>query len=68
VRFFRIAAFSSTGRRRSGKPGITSGTRVTRSGGFSHASRSSLSRAAAAAMAFARGSSAVRQRARTRRV
>jgi hypothetical protein len=39
-------------------PGTTSGTRSTKSGGLSHASRNSLSRRAASAIALARGSSA----------
>jgi hypothetical protein len=42
---------------RSGKPGTTSGTRLTRSGGFSQTSRNSLSRHA--------GSSTKRRAART---
>ena len=48
MRFLRIAAaLSSTGRMRSGNPGATSGSRRTKSGGFSQFSRSAFSRRAA---------------------
>ena len=62
VRFLSSVAHSSSrGRMRSGKPGTTSGTRTTRSGGFSQFSRSSFSRLATAAIRCDRGSSAKRQ-------
>ena len=50
MRFFSSAACSGFDTMRSGKPGTTSGTRSTHSGGFSQFSRNSFRRRAAAAM------------------